>query len=347
MQPFPRVFGTAVVCSVAAISAPLARGWDYEGHRIVNQIALASMPGEFAPFTREPAAKERIAFLSGEPDRWRNTSDGPVKHQGSLEHYFDFEQLAMAGMDPAKVPDLRYDFVVRFAAGRAAQAAAFPAIDPEKNADHTAEWPGFAPWAITESYGRLKSAFSYLKVFQELGTPEEIANAKANAIYQMGVMGHFVGDCAQPLHLSVHHNGWVGENPKGFTRWPGFHAWIDGGFIEKAGIKSAELQPRIGAAKPIDLKAVAKDGRDPMFSFVMGWIVSQYEFVEPLYRLEKSGALKPEAIGKDEAGRKFIEERLLMGGRTLASIWLTAWQQAGPDDYLRTRLLKRAGKPGK
>lgn len=310
---------------------------------MVNEIALASMPADFAPFTREPAAKERIAFLAGEPDRWRNTSDVPVKHQTSLDHYFDFEQLAMAGLTAGTVPDTRYNFAASFAAGRKAHLAAFPAIDPAKDADHTDEWPGFAPWAITESYGRLKSAFSYLKTFEALGTPEEIANAKANVIDLMGVMGHYVGDCSQPLHLTIHHNGWKGDNPRGYTRWPGFHAWIDGGFIDKADIKTAALLPQVTPAQPISL-TVAGSGRDPMFTFVMGYIITQHALVGPLYELEKSGALKAEAIGQSDVGKQFITARLLTAGKTLAAIWLTAWQQAGPDDYLRTRLTKRAAE---
>lgn len=123
---------------------------------------------------------------------------------GSL---FNLEQIADAGLDPASVPSFRDDLIVQFAAGRTKHAAKFAPIDPEKNADHTREWPGFAPWAITEQYARLRSASAYLKVFEESGTPEEIANAKANAVYVMGVRGHDVGDCAQPLHTTVHHNG--------------------------------------------------------------------------------------------------------------------------------------------
>src|SRR5690606_616675 len=125
------------------------------------------------------------------------------------------------------------------------------------------EWPGFSPWAITEQYGKLKSAFSYLKTFEESGgTAEEIANAKANIVYLMGVMGHYVGDCAQPLHTTVHHNGWAGENPRGYTTWSGIHAWIDGGFIAKAGIKTATIVDRVTAPKYIS-QAVRRDGRDP------------------------------------------------------------------------------------
>lgn len=327
-----------------------ALAWDYEGHRIVNQLALAAMPSDFAPFTREAAARERIAFLAGEPDRWRNTSDRPVKHAASLDHYFDYEQIAMAGMDPAKLPDTRYGFAAAFAAGRKAHLAVFPAIDPAKNADGSAEWPGFAPWTIAESYGKLKAAFSYLKVFEELGTPEEIRNARENIIGLMGVMGHYVGDCAQPLHLTIHHNGWVGDNPKGYTRWPGFHAWIDGGFIDKAGIRSEPLQARVGAAQVIPLTP-EPDGRDPMFAWVVRQIEAHHAWVEPLYGMDQKGAFKEEALAKSPEGREFIEARLIDGGRMLAAIWLAAWKSAGPDDYLRRSLEKRrqtaAPEPGR
>lgn len=322
------------------VSTPFAKAWDYEGHRIVNTAALAALPADYPSFVREPAAAERIAFLSGEADRWRNMTDLPLKHCASPDHYFDYEQVASAGLNVDSMSDLRYVFMAKFAAGRAANASAFMPINPEKNHDHTAEWPGFAPWAITEYYAKLKSAFSYLKVYQELGRPEEVANAKENIIYIMGVMGHYVGDCAQPLHLSVHHNGWVGENPKNYTRWTGFHAWIDGGFAAVSGIKVEDLLPRVKPVTPWAMTAGA-GGRDAMFSAVVNYIKAQHQFVEPLYELESTGALKSEAAATSDAGKKFIEDRLYSGSQALAAIWLTAWKEAGPDEYLRAQLEKR------
>src|SRR5437667_8821981 len=62
-----------------------SRAWDYEGHRLINQLALATLPTNFPAFVRTPDARERVAFLSGEPDRWRNTADLPLKHR-SEEH---------------------------------------------------------------------------------------------------------------------------------------------------------------------------------------------------------------------------------------------------------------------
>ncbi len=319
------------------------RAWDYAGHRIVNAAALRSLPAEFPAFVREPANAERIAFLSGEPDRWRNVPDLIMKQSGGSgpDHFCDLEQIADAGLDPANLSSFRYDFIVQFAAGRAKNAEKFAPIDPAKNTDHTREWPGFAPWAIAEEYARLRSAFAYLKVFEELGTPEEIANARANAVYVMGVMGHTVGDCAQPLHTTVHHNGWVGPNPKGHTIWAGLHAWIDGGFIAKAGITPDEVLARVTPAKPISLTA-RTDGREPMFVAVMDFLRESHRLVEPLYTMDRAGAFRMDdgAPAKAE-GREFIVERLREGGEMLGAIWVTAWRGAPPDTYLRAQLIKR------
>ena len=248
MNPRPFRVAACAIALLIAVSAPL-RAWDYEGHRIVNQAALASLPADFPAFVRAPANAERLAFLAGEPDRWRNVPDLPLKQSGGswTDHFCDLEFLTEAGLDLKTLTSFRYDFITQFAAGRAAHPENFPPIDPTKNTDHTREWPGFAPWAITEYYGRLRSGFSYLKVLQELGTPEEIANAEANIVYVMGVMGHYVGDCAQPLHTTKHHNGWAGQNPQGYTTWPGLHSWVDGGFAAKAGIKFAALAPRVAS----------------------------------------------------------------------------------------------------
>jgi hypothetical protein len=327
--------------SVSLLMTVAASAWDYEGHRTINQLALKALPADFPAFVREPANAERVAFLSGEPDRWRNTADLPIKHFNGVDHYCDLEQLTEAGLTPATVSALRYEFALQFAAGRAAHAANFPLLDPTKNQDRTREWPGFAPWAIAEYYGKLKSAFSYWKAFREAGTPDEIANAQADIVYVMGIMGHYVGDSAQPLHTTKHHNGWVGENPQGYTKWSGLHSWIDSGFIARAGIKFAALAPRVASATPLALAPTA-DGRDPLFSAVMTYVVTQQKLVEPLYILEKKGALKIDGAGPNAEAKKFIEDRLLVGGDMLARIWLTAWQQAGPDVYLRAQLLKRS-----
>lgn len=325
---------------LSAFSLPSARAWDYEGHRIVNQLALVGLPPEFPEFVRAAAAAERIAFLSGEPDRWRNTLDLPIKHYNGLDHYLDWEQLAAAGLSAKTISPLRYQFAAEFAAARATHAHALPTPEPAKNADHSQEWPGFLPWAITEYYGKLVSAFSYLKAYQENGTPTEIANAEANILYLMGVMGHYVGDGSQPLHLTVHHNGWVGDNPRNYSTWTRIHAYIDGGFIAKVGITTPSLVPRARPARVL-FAPTDPSPRDNMFDATMSYLATQQARVVELYELDKARAFDPEQPTKATDGRAFIEEQLLRGGQMLADIWLTAWTNTTPDEYLKKQLLKR------
>lgn len=330
---------TLVMCLTLPVTV---QAWDYAGHRMVNQVALASLPAEFPAFVREPANAERIAFLAGEPDRWRNTEDLPIKHDNSMDHYCDLEHFEEAGLDPLTVSPMRMVFALQYATGRVLNPMGYPTFDPAKNQDRTREWPtGFAPWVIAENYGKLKSAFSYLKTYEANGgTPEEIANAKANIIYVMGVMGHYVGDGAEPLHTTKHHHGWVGDNPHGYTTAYSIHSWIDGGFIAKAGITLADLNGRVQPAQPIAFGAVA-EGRDAFFDAVMRYWIKQHEQVEPLYALEKAGEFNGETAATNVKGRAFIEGQLLEGGQMLGAIWLTAWRAAPMDTFLRTELLKR------
>jgi hypothetical protein len=337
-----KFIAVSLLATVAFVT-PALHAWDYEGHRMINELAVAGLPAEFPAFVRTPAGVDRIAFLAGEPDRWKNGPDLPLRHENNPDHYLDLEQLDWAGLDRATLSPLRYQFAVQFATGRAAHPEHFAAIDLEKNTDHTREWPGFLPWSITENFDKLKSAFSYLNAFQKAGgTPEEIANAQANIVYVMGVMGHFVGDGAQPLHDTVHHNGWVGENPRGFTTNPQFHAWIDGGFIAKVGINYPDLAPRARPGRVLD--TTPKPGeRDALFAVVWGYLQTQNGRVAPLYEIEKAGQLKADGKPGSTDGRAFIEEQLLRGGEMLASLWLTAWRTAPEDTFLMKQLQLRNG----
>ena len=96
-------FGALALLAFLQLSLRPSCAWDYEGHRLVNQLALASLPTNFPAFVRPPAAAERVAFLAGEPDRWRNVQDLSLAQYSGPDHYMDVEELAEG------IPSMRSD----------------------------------------------------------------------------------------------------------------------------------------------------------------------------------------------------------------------------------------------
>ena len=334
---------------LGALALP-AGAWDYEGHHAVNELALATLPANFPAFVLTPETRARIAYLAGEPDRWRNETslrNGTglaLGHANGPDHYLDLEDLALYGLTPEKLPPLRYDFVADIVKARAAHPEKFPAIDPAKDSDHTRELSGFLPWAITENYEKLQSGFATLAALEKYGgTPAEIANAKADIVYVMGVMGHFVGDASQPLHTTMYHHGWTtNDNPNHYTRSFGFHAWIDGGFFKKTGgIDVKKLSARIHPAEKISAAA------DPngIFQTSVNFIVAANQLVEPLYKMDRDGKLSNKGDAGAE-GRAFLEGQLVKSGQLLGDLWFTAWLTAPKDTFLERELQQRAAAAG-
>ena len=315
-----KIFGS--ICGIFFLSTFAGFGWDYEGHRLVNQVALTSLPANFPAFVRNPAVQERIAFLAGEPDRWRNTPDLPLQHSQEPEHFIDIEELTNCGFTAATLPHFRYDFISQVAAARKAHPELFPPGREDPARKYI--WVGLLPWALSENYAKLKSEFSYLKTFEEGGTPEEIANAQQNIIYIMGVMGHYAGDASQ--RIAQHHSSsrldW--RNPKNYSTKASIHGWIDGGYIHKVGINFGEMKPRVRPARV--LSATSPNAASPdIFPTVVSFIVEQNKLVEPLYQLDRDGFFSDHGDAGSK-GRAFITQQLIAGGQLLGDLWVSAWQ---------------------
>jgi hypothetical protein len=202
---------------------------------------------------------------------------------------------------------------------------------------------GFLPWAINENFQKLQSGFSTLNALEKAGgTPTEIANAKQDIIYVMGVMGHFVGDASQPLHTTMHHHGWVTNavisNPNHYTTSAGFHSWIDGGFFNKTG--GVDVKRLAGQVQPAKVIPNSLDA-DGIFAESVQFIVDANKLVEPLYQMNKDGRLSPDNP-KSAEGKAFLEGQIMKSAQFLGDIWLTAYQTAPEDTFLEGQLRRRA-----
>ncbi len=312
------------MCSVAfaAVLVPMAGAWDAAGHRVIARLAIEGMPAGTPDWIKSPAAVDRISDQAVVPDRWRSTKVAQLQHSANPDHYFDIEDLEPYDLKFADIPPLRLEFVKALLQTQCRKGWATPpkAVNPARDPDKTQEWPGFLPYSILEQYGKVQSAFRVVRVLEKLNDPRreaQLAQAKADATVNMGILAHYVGDAAQPLHTTKHHHGWVGDNPNGYTTDRGFHSYIDGGVIKHHKIDAADVRP----VCKFDAKV---DGKDPWPQVII-YIQRSFDQVTPLYELKKTGELEK------SPGKEFIEHRLADAASMLEGLYQSAWEAAAPE----------------
>lgn len=328
MNTPPRAVVAASILTVV-VFGPVrsACAWDEPGHSIVVDVALDRLPMDFPAFVKSEAARARLRFLASAPDRWRNVKLAPMGHINNPDHYFDLEWLASYGLTPETLPRYRNDLIAHIAAYKAAHPEQDYPYEPTHDPQNCKRWPGFGPYRVCEMYVRLRSSWRTLNTYakyRHLAAPGELEACRDDVLHQMAVLSHYVADLAQPLHTTVHYDGWTGPNPKGYITRRGYiHRIMDTTLIAEAGITAADL--------PADMPLPRID-RERLFEQVVAYVVESNSHVEELYALEKQGALQP---GGEQFARgcRFVKQRLAAAAAMLAALWESAYRDAGTDTY--------------
>lgn len=326
--------------ALALFTLPIpALAWDADGHRSITLLALdvaAHAQPALPAFFRDEETRQRIAWQSGEPDRWRGTRTPALTHENNPDHYIDLEDLEPFGLTLETVSPLRYEYLRAMVVAKHEHPDQMRPYNEATDLFRTQEFPGFLPHAIAEHCDKLRSHLKTMRILEGLAdasTPRrqaQIRQSRENAIHALGLLSHFVGDAAQPLHTTRHHHGWVGENPDGFTTERGFHAHIDGGVIRLHALSYSALRAHADAS-PISPPRIEPGAQ---WDATLAHIRRSFDAVRPLYELEKSGELER------EPGKAFITERLTDASATLAGLLLSAWQASEPsprdiEDHLK------------
>jgi hypothetical protein len=328
-----RFRGAAAIFLIFAAAVNFASGWNTHGHRTITYLALDGLTPDMPAWLRERDTAARIADQSNEPDRWRSTRRTAIQHEANPEHYLNIEDLEAFGLTLKALARHRYEYFRVMALARHQHPGRFAPVDGDRDVDKTREWPGFLAHAIAEHHAKLQAAFFSMRVLEIINEPGralELEQARSNVIYHMGILSHFVGDAAQPLHVTRHHHGWVGDNPAGYTTEYGFHSYIDGRILEIHRLAFDSVRPRtryypINAADP--------------WGDVLAYLGRSLAEVEPLYILQKSGDLEK------SQGEAFIAARLADGGGMLAALYRSAWTSSEPTERDVSAFVRFAGRP--
>jgi methylenetetrahydrofolate--tRNA-(uracil-5-)-methyltransferase len=296
----PSVLGIFVLAMFLCLAAPHSFGWGRDGHKIINRVAMETLPANIPAFLRTPQALDEIEYLGPEPDRWRSSAEPELSVAGAPEHFLDLELADLAA--PNGLPTERYDFLDDLNEADRLHPDLAERLTPQK--------VGLLPWQAEEDFERFTVDMGDYRRLQEARA--ETYGAEQAILYDIGCLGHFVGDGSQPLHTTINYNGWVTtDNPEAFTRHHGIHSQFETDFVS-ANLRARDVASLIPAARVLDA---------PFQDFLL-YLLTTHAQVAQVYRFDKQGGFDGHGSA---ASRSFTAERLAAGATMLRDMIYTAW----------------------
>jgi hypothetical protein len=179
---------------------------------------------------------------------------------------------------------------------------------------------GYLPLAIVDGWQQLVKDFAYWRA-ASVGArtavdPADRAWFDADrvrrerlVIRDPGVWSHYVRDASQPMHVSIHFDGWGPfDNPRGFSARRGLHAHFEGAYV-RANIRREQVK---AVAAPY--RACACSIQDRARTLIQA-------SHEPLYELD----LKDAFVDGNETGIAFVTARLASSAAVLRDMIVDAW----------------------
>jgi hypothetical protein len=305
-------FRTRVSLALAAVSfvafAPQsALAWGSTGHRITGELAMRNLPASLPDFLRNEEVALEVGELAREPDRSRASGD-PHDHDLDPGHFVDVSDdlKILGGPSLSALPATREDYDTAL---RAVGADEYKA--------------GYLPYSIIDGWQQLVKDFAYWRVDVAGEKFAKTDDARAwfrsdritreqLTIRDLGYWAHFVGDGSQPMHASVHYDGWGNfPNPDGFTIAKGTHSHFEGAFV-RSFVREADVQTLVAPYASSDVAIQARVG---------AYLAATQGQVVPFYRLEKAHAFDS---GTPE-GKAFAAERLAAAVDELRDLIADAW----------------------
>lgn len=300
----------ALMLSVAAIVlSSSAWGWGSDGHRLVANVGMQALPEEVPAFLRTPAAIEEVTYLGPEADRQKGSGKS-FDDEHSPGHYADVgDDLTIGGIALKALPVTREKY------------------DEKLNLIQTNQYKqGYLPYSIQQGFELLSRDFALWRVAvwgEKNGkTPEQRAfYAKERAmrekitLHDLGYWTHFIGDGSQPLHTTVHFNGWGNyPNPEGFSVSKSLHSQFESGYVH-GNITEKDVAAVLPAYRNCQCAVAARTAE---------YLAASQAEVVPLYRLEKQLGFGKKSV----EGNAFVTKELARGAAELRDMVIDAWHHS-------------------
>lgn len=307
------------------------RAWGFRGHTVANLAAVESIGPDGPVFLK--ADKAYIGHLGPIPDTWRSASEPFLRISEDPNHGWYTESFDFIKDIPRSRTEFTlkvYDEFLRVAKS-----------NPERAKFLNVRYTGTQAYSMMEGYERMKAgmrlyrlagskngfgryadiAGMYASISPQFGDPRKVQEYLARDVaFYMGWLGHYVADAAQPLHNSRHHDGWDGDNPKGYTRDPEIHSRFESMYVDLIQTSEADVLPFV--------RKTARHLDDP-WTAILDHMIEARDAVEEVYRLDLRGAF---AKRDDAEARRLVYTRLAAGAGFLRDLAYTAWIESAKLD---------------
>lgn len=298
--------------------------WGLRGHTVANLAAVEAITGDGPVFLR--AQKAYIGHLGIIPDTWRSPSEAYLRISEDPNHGWYTEDFDFI----REIPRSRTEFTLKVYD----EYLRLEKSDPARAKLLNIRYTGLQAYSAMEGYERMKAGMRLYRsagqaapgrVFANLAAgygaispvfrgKEQVASLLATDIaFYMGWLGHYIADGAMPLHNSKHHDGWVGDNPKGYTRDPEIHGRFESSYVDLIKASETDVNPYV--------RKEARYLADP-WTAILNHFLEARNAVEDVYRLDLRGAFKD---ASDKEARELVYKRLASGAGFLRDLAYTAW----------------------
>ena len=264
---------------VAECFTPVApvQAWDSATHEAITRLAIQALPP--SPLKQTMTANEAaVERHSVEPDTILKKEYGErEKHR----HYINVEWF---GADPWSALNPNFQAMRR------------------RFSDRTMNRSGTLPWTIEQVSEQLKSAWS--------------RHDCASVVRLSGYLAHYVGDASQPLHSTIHFDG--------YRRDQGVHARIE-----------LAVDHSLDTIEPAAERLTHIEDIGDVWAPTIAEIRDGYGLVDEVIRDDRAARDSGDYRGRDYQRAVMREDSAMFArqiGRAssvLASIWLYEWRRAG------------------
>jgi hypothetical protein len=313
----------AAMIAAGACASSQAMAWGHTGHVNISTAAILALPTEVPNFVRTAAAARMIGELGAEADVSKSSGDAATPNSD----IHDFER------DPGHFIDLDENGNVLSLSAVPLSGLLIPNqgrrdYDTILRANGTTQYfSGYLPFNLVDHWQQVRKDFAYVRAFTAaINNPATAPSDRSYFQYQLqlrqtltmrdiGYWSHFVADASQPLHVSVHFNGWGNyPNPNGYTTRP-IHAPFEGSFVKNFTTIN-DVAAGMGPYVPCDCAGIE--------ARVRNYLIATLNQTVPLYQIAGSDLYQT----AQPAEVAFVVARLAAGATELRDELVDAWRSS-------------------